>query len=54
MREDFKKIYGEEPTDPLVVSLAIDSNDTHTSAEAFFGPIRGPPIRDHAHSITDG
>jgi hypothetical protein len=40
VREDFKKIYGEEPTDPLVVSLAIDSNDTHTSAEAFFGPIR--------------
>jgi Protein of unknown function (DUF3047) len=38
--EDFKKIYGEEPANPAIVSLAIDSNDTHTSAEAFFGPIK--------------
>jgi hypothetical protein len=40
VREDFKKIYGEEPADPLIVSLAIDSNDTHTSAESYFGPIK--------------
>lgn len=39
VREDFKKIYGEEPADPAVVSLAIDSDDTHTSAEAFFGRV---------------
>jgi hypothetical protein len=38
--EDFKKIFGEEPANPAIVSLAIDSNDTHTSAEAFFGPIK--------------
>jgi len=39
LREDFKKIYGEEPDNPGAVSLAIDSNDTHSSAEAFFGRI---------------
>jgi hypothetical protein len=40
VREDFNRIYGSEPPDPAVISLAIDSNDTHTSAEAFFGPIK--------------
>jgi hypothetical protein len=37
--EDFKKIYGEAPDDPAGVSIAIDSNDTHSSAESFIGPI---------------
>ena len=40
VREDFKKIYGDDPDNPGAVSLSIDSNDTHTSSEAFFGPIR--------------
>ena len=42
--EDFKKIYGDAPDIPAAVSLSIDSNDTHTSSEAFFGKIlfRGP------------
>ena len=42
--EDFKKIYGDAPDNPAAVSLSIDSNDTHTSSEAFFGKIlfRGP------------
>jgi hypothetical protein len=39
VREDFKKIYGDEPDNPGAVSLSIDSNDTHTSSEAFFGPV---------------
>ena len=37
--EDFKKIYGEEPDGPGAITLAIDSDDTKTSAEAFFGAI---------------
>jgi len=37
--EDFRKIYGEAPDDPSVLSLSIDSNDTNTSSEAMYGPI---------------
>lgn len=38
--EDFKRIYGEAPDSPGAVSVAIDSNDTRSYAEAFLGPIR--------------
>ncbi len=38
--EDYKKIFGEEPESPSVVALSIDTNDTHSSAEAFIGRIR--------------
>jgi hypothetical protein len=37
--EDFRKIYAEEPDDPDVVSIAIDSNDTGSSSESFIGPL---------------
>jgi len=38
--EDYKRIYGEEPAEELrVVSVAIDSNDTRSSAESFMGEI---------------
>jgi hypothetical protein len=37
--EDYRKIYGEAPDNPGGVSLAIDSNDTRSSAESFLGPI---------------
>lgn len=37
--EDFRKIYGEEPDSPGAITLAIDSDDTKTSAEAFVGAI---------------
>jgi hypothetical protein len=37
--EDFKKIYGEEPDAPAAVSVAIDSNDTQSTSESFFGSI---------------
>ncbi len=37
--EDFKKIYGEEPDNPGALSVAIDSNDTNSSAESFLGEI---------------
>jgi hypothetical protein len=36
---DYRKIYGEEPANPGVISIAIDSNDTSSSAESFMGPI---------------
>ena len=39
VREDFKKIYGTDPDNPGAVSIAIDSNDTQSAAEAFVGPI---------------
>jgi len=37
--EDFKKIYGEEPEGPGAISVAIDSNDTSSTAESYIGPI---------------
>jgi hypothetical protein len=37
--DDYKRIYGEAPENPGAVSIAIDSDDTNTSAESFFGPI---------------
>jgi len=39
VRADFKKVYGEEPDDPGAVSIAIDTNDVHGTAESFVGPI---------------
>jgi hypothetical protein len=39
VREDFKKIYGEEPDNPDAVSIAIDSNDTNSTAESYVGRI---------------
>jgi len=38
---DYRGIYGEEPAEEVrVVSVAIDSNDTRSSAEAYIGAIR--------------
>jgi hypothetical protein len=44
IREDFKKIYGEEPESPAAIALAIDSNDTKSTAESYIGSLvfRGP------------
>lgn len=39
VREDFKKIYGEEPENPGAISVAINTNNTHSTAEAFVGSI---------------
>jgi len=39
VRDDFIKIYGGEPDGPGAVSIAVDSNDTNSTAEAFIGPI---------------
>ncbi|HZA56824.1 MAG TPA: DUF3047 domain-containing protein [Candidatus Udaeobacter sp.] len=35
--EDFRRIYGEAPDTPTVLSLAIDSDDTRSSAQSFIG-----------------
>jgi len=37
--EDYKRIYGEEPGELGAVSIAIDSNDTKSSAESYIGKI---------------
>jgi DUF3047 family protein len=38
--EDYRRIFGAEPDGPpRVLSLSIDSNDTHSSAESYFGAI---------------
>lgn len=37
--EDFRKIYGETPPNPTVLSISIDSNDTRSVAESYIGPI---------------
>jgi len=38
---DYKKIYGEEPTEPVgVISVAIDSNDVQGTSESYMGEIR--------------
>jgi DUF3047 family protein len=36
---DFTKIYGEAPENPAGVSISIDSNDTHSTAESLIGAI---------------
>ena len=40
VREDFKKLFGEDADNPDAVSISIDSNDTKSTAESFVGPIR--------------
>jgi hypothetical protein len=37
--EDYRKIYGEEPENPGAVSIAIDSDDTSSTAESLIGAI---------------
>jgi hypothetical protein len=37
--EDFRRIYGEDAEGPTAVSVAIDSNDTNSTAESFLGTI---------------
>jgi hypothetical protein len=38
--EDYKKIYGAQADNPGYISIAIDSDDTVSSAESVFGAIR--------------
>lgn len=38
--EDYSRIYGEAPDELSAVSIAIDSDDTRSTAEAYIGAIR--------------
>ena len=37
--EDYRKVFGEDPESPQAVVVSIDTNDTHSGAEAFIGRI---------------
>jgi len=37
--EDYRNIFGEFPENPTAITISIDSNDTHSTAESFIGPI---------------
>ena len=37
--DDYRKIYGAAPDNPGIISIAIDSDDTSSSVESFFGSI---------------
>lgn len=39
VRADFKQVYGDDPDNPAAVSVAIDSNDTKSTAESYVGEI---------------
>jgi hypothetical protein len=39
VREDYKRIYGEEPDGPSIVTFGVDSDDTKSTAESYMGPI---------------
>ena len=39
VREDYLMVYGEEPENPPVIALSIDTNDTKSSTETFISPI---------------
>jgi len=37
--DDYVSIFGEAPENPGIITISIDSNDTHSVAESFIGPI---------------
>ncbi|PYM47958.1 MAG: hypothetical protein DME16_12020 [Candidatus Rokuibacteriota bacterium] len=37
--EDYRRAFGEDPEDPRAVAISIDTNDTHSTAEALVGRI---------------
>lgn len=41
--EDYERVFGEEPENPRAVAISIDTNDTHSVAEAFIGHIAFTP-----------
>ena len=50
--EDFKALFGREPSRVGKVALMIDSNDTRTDAEALFGELTFAPASTSAHTET--
>jgi hypothetical protein len=43
VRDDYASAFGEEPSSPGVVAISIDTNDTHSTAEAVVGRIAFTP-----------
>jgi hypothetical protein len=39
VRDDYERAFGEEPSSPGVVAISIDTNDTHSTAEAVIGRV---------------
>jgi hypothetical protein len=37
--DDYVSVFGEPPENPGIITISIDSNDTHSVAESFIGPI---------------
>ena len=37
--EDYIKVFGKDPTNPQAIVVSIDTNDTHSGAEAFIGRV---------------
>ncbi len=37
--EDYRRVYGEPPEKPGALAVSIDTNDTHSTAESFFGAL---------------
>lgn len=37
--QDYRKVFGQDPENPQAVVVSIDTNDTHSKAEAFIGRI---------------
>ena len=40
VREDFRKVYGDDPDNPGIISFGIDSDDVKGTAESYMGTIR--------------
>jgi len=40
VRDDYRMVYGEDPENPTIIALSIDTNDTRSPSESFLGPIR--------------
>lgn len=39
VREEYQRVFGEAPDNPRAVAISIDTNDTHSTAEAYIGRI---------------
>ena len=39
VRQDYRRIFGEEPAAPGAIAVAADSNDTRSAADSYLGPL---------------
>jgi hypothetical protein len=40
VREDYKRLFGEEPENPRLISISIDTTATRSTAESLIGLIQ--------------